>query len=193
VNSLVKKLGALAEILAGVTGLGEQGEYDYNVIQPTSFSDTGALEILEKQSRREEVSQKLVLQAGDILVKRLNPSFVYVVSKKEIGAVASQNLLVVRPGPEINSLYLACLMEQKEVIGQVEHVSGTSAAIKAISQKKMAEITIPVIPMTDQIRIGQVWRLARKRKALLQAYINENDKMVSMLVTKIITDGGKEK
>ena len=192
-NSLVKKLGALAEILAGVTGLGEQGEYNYKVIQPTSFSDTGALEILEKQSRREEVSQKLVLQAGDILVKRLNPSFVYVVSEGDAGAVASQNLLVVRPGPRINSLYLACLMEQKEIIGQVEHVSGTSAAIKAISQKKLAEITIPVIPMADQIRIGQVWRLARKRKALLQAYITENDKLVSMLVTKIITDGGKEK
>lgn len=192
-HSSEKKLGTVAEILAGVTGLGEQGEYNYNVIQPTSFSDTGALEILEKQSRREEVSQKLVLQAGDILVKRLNPSFVYVVSEKEIGAVASQNLLVIRPGPKINSLYLACLMEQKEVIGQVEHVSGTSAAIKAISQKKLAEIMIPVIPMTDQKRIGQVWQLARKRKALLQAYINENDKLVSMLVTKIITDGGKEK
>ena len=192
-HSSEKKLGTVAEILAGVTGLGEQGEYNYNVIQPTSFSDTGALEILEKQSRREEVSQKLVLQAGDILVKRLNPSFVYVVSEKEIGAVASQNLLVIRPGPKINSLYLACLMEQKEVIGQVEHVSGTSAAIKAISQKKLAEIMIPVIPMTDQKRIGQVWRLSRKRKALLQAYINENDKLVSVLVTKIITDGGKEK
>lgn len=192
-HSSEKKLGTVAEILAGVTGLGNQGEYEYSVIQPTNFSDTGTLEILEKQSRREEVSQKLVLQAGDILVKRLNPSFVYVVSEKEIGAVASQNLLVVRPGPEINSLYLACLMEQKEIIGQVEHVSGTSAAIKAISQKKLAEITIPVIPMADQIRIGQAWRLARKRKALLQAYINENDKLVSMLVTKIITDGGKEK
>ena len=192
-HSSEKKLGTVAEILAGVTGLGEQGEYNYNVIQPTSFSDTGALEILEKQSRREEVSQKLVLQAGDILVKRLNPSFVYVVSEKEIGAVASQNLLVIRPGPKINSLYLACLMEQKEVIGQVEHVSGTSAAIKAISQKKLAEIMIPVITMTDQKRIGQVWQLARKRKALLQAYINENDKLVSMLVTKIITDGGEVK
>ena len=192
-NSLVKKLGALAEILAGVTGLGEQGEYNYKVIQPTSFSDTGALEILEKQSRREEVSQKLVLQAGDILVKRLNPSFVYVVSEGDVGAIASQNLLVVRPGPEIDSLYLACLLEQKEVIGQVEHVSGTTSAIKAISQKKLAEIIIPVIPMSEQRRIGQIWKLARKRKALLREYIAENDKLVSMLVTKISTDGGKDK
>ena len=192
-RSSKKKLGTVAEILAGVTGLGEQGGYDYNVIQPTSFSDTGALDNLEKQSRKEDVSPKLTLRTGDILVKRLNPSFVYVVSEKEVGAVASQNLLIVRPGPEIDSLYLACLLEQKEIIGQVEHVSGTSAAIKAISQKKLAEIMIPVIPMTDQKRIGQVWRLARKRKALLQAYINENDKLVSMLVTKIITDEGEEK
>jgi len=193
VHSSTEKLGALAEILAGVTGLGESGVYEYRVVQPNSFSDTGALDTLEIQSRKDDVSMQLTLQPGDILIKRLNPSFVYIVSENEAGAVASQNLLVVRPGPEIDPQYLACLLEQKEVIGQVEHVSGTAAAIKAISQKKLAEIIIPVVPIEKQRKLGEVWRLARERKALLREYIAENDKLVSMLVSKITTGGGEKK
>ena len=192
-HSSVEKLGTVAEILAGVTGLGEGGAYAYRVIQPNSFSDTGELDELETQSRKDAAGPQLLLRSGDILVKRLNPSFVYVVSDSEVGTVASQNLLVVRPGEGVDPQYLACLLEQKEVIGQVEHVSGTSAAIKAISQKKLAEIQIPIIPLAEQRKLGEVWRLARKRKALLREYITENDKLVSMLASKITTGGGEKK
>lgn len=192
-NSTKKYLGEMAEIFAGISGLGDSGEFAFKVIQPNSFSDLGAIESIETQYHKEDIGKKLSLQAGDILVKRLNPSYVFVVSDDEAGAVASQNLLVVRPGPEIDPLYLACMLEQKEVISQVEHVSGTSAAIKAVSQKKLAEIMIPFIPLSDQKRLGEVWRLARKRKALLREYIEENDKLVSMLVLKITTCGGKER
>lgn len=186
-------LGTMAEILAGVTGLGEDGTFPFKVIQPNSFSELGTLEPLETQFRKDDVNQKLTLRAGDILVKRLNPSYVYVVSGNEAGAVASQNLLIVRPGPDVFPLFLACLLEQKEIIGQVEHVSGTSAAIKAISQKKLAEIAIPVIPMAEQKRLGEIWRLSRKRKALLREYITESDRLVAMAVSKIAIGGGEEK
>lgn len=191
-HSSVEKLGAVAEILAGVTGLGEDGAYAYRVIQPNSFSDTGELDELETQTRKDAAASQLVLRVGDILVKRLNPSFVYIVSDSEAGAVASQNLLVVRPGAGIDPQYLACLLEQKEIVGQVEHVSGTSAAIKAISQKKLAEIMIPVVPLAEQRKLGEIWRISRKRKALLREYITENDRLVSMLASKITTGGGEK-
>ncbi len=192
-HSSEKKLGAVVEILAGVTGLGENGKYEFRVLQPNSFSDTGALDTLEIQSRKDDVSMQLTLQPGDILIKRLNPSFVYIVSENEAGAVASQNLLVVRPGPELDPLYLACLLEQKEIIGQVEHVSGTSAAIKAISQKKLAEIMIPIVHLEEQRKLGEIWRLSRKRKALLREYITESDRLVAMMTSKITTGGGDKK
>ena len=192
-HSSVEKLGAVAEILAGVTGLGEDGAYAYRVIQPNSFSDTGELDELETQTRKDAAASQLILRVGDILVKRLNPSFVYAVTNNEAGAVASQNLLVVRPKPEIDPQYLACLLEQKEIIGPVEHVSGTAAAIKAISQKKLAEIMIPVVPLAEQRKLGEIWRLSRKRKALLREYITESDRLVAMMTSKITTGGGGKK
>ena len=107
--------------------------------------------------------------------------------------VASQNLLVVRPGSEVDPFYLGYLLEQKEIMGQVEHVTGSAAAIKAISVKKLAGITIPVIPMADQRKVGEIWKLSRKRKQLLNNYMAESDRLVSMLASKIISGGGNAK
>jgi len=104
--------------------------------------------------------------------------------------VASQNILVVRPGAEIDPDYLGYLLEQKDILGQVEHVTGSAAAIKAVSVKKLAGITIPVIPLLEQRKVGAIWKLSRKRKQLLNEYMTENDRLMSSLVSQIINGGG---
>lgn len=81
----------------------------------------------------------------------------------------------------------------KEILGQVEHVTGSAAAIKAVSVKKLAGITIPIIPIVEQQKVGAIWKLSRQRKQLLNKYMAENDRLVSMLASKIISGGGKEK
>lgn len=188
-----RTLGEVAEVMAGMTGFGTVGNYCYRVVQPNSFSDSGIMDTVEQQKRSDEISDKQRLAIGDILVKRLNPSFVHVVALESVGMVASQNLLVVRPSTEIDPYYLGYLLEQKEVLGQVEHVTGSAAAIKAISVKKLAAITIPIIPIAEQRKVGQIWKLSRKRKELLNEYMAENDRLVSMLASKIISGGGNER
>lgn len=188
-----RPLGEVAEVMAGMTGFGTVGNYRYRVVQPNSFSDTGVMDTVEQQKRSDEISDKQRLAIGDILVKRLNPSFVHVVALESVDMVASQNLLVVRPSAEIDPYYLGYLLEQKEVLGQVEHVTGSAAAIKAISVKKLAAITIPIISIAEQRKVGQIWKLSRKRKELLNEYMAENDRLVSMLASKIISGGGNER
>lgn len=191
--SVKKQLGNVAEIMTGMTGFSDKGDYRYKVVQPNSFTDTGMMGAIETQRRSDELSEKQLLTSGDILVKRLNPSFVHVVTLESVGMTASQNLLVVRPGTDVDPFYLGYLLEQKEIMGQVEHVTGSAAAIKAISVKKLAGITIPLIPIAEQRKIGELWKLARRRKQLLNDYIAENDKLVSMLASKIISGGGNVK
>ena len=188
-----RRLGEVAEVMAGMTWLGDVGNYRYGVVQPNSFSDTGTIGAVEWQKRNDEVSEKQKLMVGDILVKRLNPSFVHVVDLETVGMVASQNLLVVRPGGDVDPHYLGYLLELKEILGQVEHVTGSAAAIKAVSVKKLAGITIPIIPIVEQQKVGAIWKLSRQRKQLLNKYMAENDRLVSMLASKIISGGGKEK
>ena len=193
VDSTEKRLGDVAEIMAGLTGFSDKGKYRYNVVQPNSFTDTGLMNEADVQRRGDELADKQLLSVGDILVTRLNPSFVHVVTLESVGMVASQNILVVRPGAEIDPDYLGYLLEQKEILGQVEHVTGSTTAIKAVSVKKLAGITIPVIPLTEQRKVGAVWRLSRKRKQLLNEYMTESDRLVSLLASQIINGGGNRR
>ena len=193
VDSTEKRLGNVAEIMAGLTGFSDKGKYRYNVVQPNSFTDTGLMNEADVQRRGDELTDKQLLSVGDILVKRLNPSFVHVVTLESVGMVASQNILVVRPGAEIDPDYLGYLLEQKEILGQVEHVTGSAAAIKAVSVKKLAGITIPVISLAEQRKVGAIWKLSRKRKQLLNEYMTENDRLVSLLASQIINGGGNRR
>lgn len=192
-DSTEKRLGDVAEIMAGLTGFSDKGKYRYNVVQPNSFTDTGLMNEADVQRRGDELAQNQLLSVGDILVKRLNPSFVHVVTLESVGLVASQNLLVVRPGQEIDPDYLGYLLEQKEILGQVEHVTGSAAAIKAVSVKKLAGITIPIISLAEQRKVGAIWKLSRKRKQLLNEYMTENDRLVSLLASQIINGGGNRR
>lgn len=188
-----KRLGDIAEIIAGATGFDTEGTYAYRVVLPNSFSDTGFMNDVPVQYRNDEISNDLLLSQSDILIKRLNPSFVHVVAKESTGMAASQNLLVVRPSNEVDPFYLGYLLEQKEIIGQVEHLTGSAAVIKAVSVKKLADIKVPIIPLEQQRKVGEIWKLSRKRKQLLNSYMEENDRLVSMLASKIINSGGNTK
>ena len=193
VISVEKRLGDIAEIMAGIPGFTDKGKFKYRVVQPNNFTDTGEMNAVEVQKRDDEISERQLLTSGDILVKRLNPSFVHVVTIKSVGMAVSQNLLVVRPGNEVDPYYLGYLLEQKEILGQVEHVTGSAAAIKAVSVKKLAGITIPVIPLPEQRKVGAIWKLSRKRKQLLNEYMTENDRLVSLLASQIINGGGNRR
>lgn len=113
-----RQLGEVAEVMTGMAGFGTGGEYRYKVVQPNNFSDTGIMGMVEQQKRNDEISEKQRLMIGDILVKRLNPSFVHVVALESVGMVASQNLLVVRPVGEVDPYYLGYLLEQKRYSGK---------------------------------------------------------------------------
>lgn len=191
--SVEKRLGDIAEIMAGIPGFTDKGKFKYKVVQPNSFTDTGEMNAVEVQKRDDEISERQLLISGDILVKRLNPSFVHVVTIESVGMAVSQNLLVVRPGNEVDPYYLGYLLEQKEILGQVEHVTGSAAAIKAVSVKKLAGIAIPVIPIPEQRKVGAIWILSRKRKQLLNEYMTENDRLVSLLASQIINGGGNRR
>ena len=191
--SVEKRLGDIAEIMAGIPGFTDKGKFKYRVVQPNSFTDTGEMNAVEVQKRDDEISERQLLTSGDILVKRLNPSFVHVVTIESVGMAVSQNLLVVRPGNEVDPYYLGYLLEQKEILGQVEHVTGSAAAIKAVSVKKLAGIAIPVIPIPEQRKVGAIWKLSRKRKQLLNEYMTENDRLVSLLASQIINGGGNRR
>lgn len=185
-----KKLGAIAEIIPGLTGFEAEGPFKYQVIQPNNLTDTGALEGVTSQFRADPLPEKQQLIPGDILIKRLNPSFVYQIQVSSASLTFSQNMFAVRPREGIDSSYLAFLLEQPDVLGEIMHVTGKATVVKAISAKMLNDVEVPVPLMETQQKIGKMWELFRKRRQLLREYLAENEKMESCLASKILYDGG---
>lgn len=187
-----KKLGAIAEIIPGLTGFEAEGSFKYQVIQPNNLTDTGTLEGVTFQYRADPLPKKQQLIPGDILIKRLNPSFVYQIQVSTAGLTFSQNLFAVRPREGTDSSYLAFLLEQPDVLGEIMHVTGKATVVKAISAKMLNDVEVPVPSMETQQKIGKMWELFRKRRKLLREYIAENEKMESCLASKLLYDGGND-
>ncbi|MEL7570765.1 MAG: hypothetical protein AAGU14_09435 [Eubacteriaceae bacterium] len=86
---------------------------------------------------------------------------------------------------------MGCLFEQSSVLSYIEHISGTAVAIKAISAKKLADMMIPMIPIEKQKALGELWRLSKRQKRLLQEYMFESERFLSGLVETITSSKGE--
>jgi len=180
------KLNEVAEIITGVAiNVGVEGPYKYFYYQPNSFLEDGKVVELSTIARKEPISERQLVRIGDVLVKRLNPNFPLFVSEVLGDSIVSTNLYIIRGGSDIVPQYLALLFEQASVLTQISQLSGASSAIKAISAKKLMDITIPNLPKERQVVIGKWWELTKKRKQLLYAYMAETDRSVSAIIEKI--------
>jgi len=181
------RLYEVAEIITGVaTSRNVEGTYRYFYYQPNSFIESGEVVELSSIARKEPVSERQLVQIGDVLVKRLNPNFPLFVSELSGESIVSTNLYIIRSKPDIVPEYLAFLFEQSSVLAQVSQLSGASSAIRAISAKKLMDITIPILPIEKQDLVGKWWMLVKKRKRLLFEYMAESDKLISVITEKIL-------
>lgn len=187
------QLCKVAEIISGTVEdkAAASGQYEYRYLQPNSFDengDTGESSIIYKDI---PVPDSQLLALNDIIIKRLNPKYPFVVLSLEGPALISQNLFIIRPKTEIYAPYLACLFEQAGVLSQIEHLIGSMVAIKAISAKKLMDITIPLLKIDKQEALGNYWLLSKKRKQLLARYMDENDRLLAITADRLLNDGGR--
>lgn len=180
------KLNDVAEIITGVAiNKNFEGPYHYFYYQPNSFLESGEVVELPSITRNEPVTERQLLRIGDVLVKRLNPNFPFFVSELSGDSIVSTNLYIIRGKPGIVPEYLAFLFEQSSVLAQISQFFGASSAIKAISAKKLMDISIPLLPFEKQDLVGKWWVLVKKRKKLLSDYITEFDKLTTAISERI--------
>jgi len=186
------QLYKVAEIIPGTVEdkATASGRYEYRYLQPNSFDengDAGEFSIIYKDIPVPD-SQQLAL--NDIIIKRLNPKYPFVVTSPPEPTLISQNLFIIRPKTEIYAPYLACLFELAGVLSQIEHLIGSMVAIKAISAKKLMGITIPLLEMDKQVALGNYWLQSKKRRHLLAQYMYENDRLLAVTADNLLNDGG---
>lgn len=92
------------------------------------------------------------LQAHDLAVATRGTILkASVVSPEHAGAIAGQNLAVVRPKQEsIYPVYLAGVLRSRHLQRAFERLSMRSTTIKLITLKELGDLTIPCPPLSEQ-------------------------------------------
>ena len=115
------------------------------------------------------------IEIGDIIIKRIQPQFVNYISEK-IDAYIGQNLVIVRSCNEIDSKYLAYLLE-RDLSKLYKDTAG--AILTAINRKCFDEFDVGDLPPKEkQKAIGELWWLEKERKKLYkQLLIKEKQQL----------------
>lgn len=182
-------LAEVAQIISGITDIRAEGEsesrYVYSLLQPNHLLDDNSILKGTSIYRNKEIDEGLILIENDVLIKRLNPATATLVKDPLVKTVVSNNLFIIRPFSDVDSAYLACVIEEG-IISINAQITGSSAAIKTISRKIVSEVKIPIIPLNEQKKVGLIWLLTKRRKRLLQDLMVENGKIATSVLKNMI-------
>lgn len=184
-------LGECAEILSGsVTGFISrekiaQNCFSYAVVVPAQLMPEGLVGEPGVLQRKTPMEESPFLRAGDVLIKRLNPDCAVVLERDMPETVLSVNLFAIRPKPELDSNYLAFLLESTSVLKQISQLFGAGTTVMTINRSQVAAIEIPWIPLEEQREYGNFWRLAKRRAYLLKQLQTENDRLTQAVIQNL--------
>lgn len=126
---------------------------EYKILTPINLLDNNIIESIVL-SDKVQADDDTKVCSGDIIVKRISPSFVNYIDKIDSDVYASGNLIIIS-AISVDSKYLAYVLNQ-EVPKIIQSLSG--ARIPAIGRDDLEKIQIPILPIEKQISIGNLWQ-----------------------------------
>ncbi len=105
----------------------------------------------------------LLIHNGDIIIKRIQPSFVNYIDTDMPDTYAYNNLILVRT-KGIDAKYLAAVLNCK--IKEISLNSSVGAVMTSIGRNDLDHFEIPVLPVKEQKRIGQIWYKSIEKKKM---------------------------
>lgn len=101
------------------------------------------------------VKEKFAVRSGDILVaSRGSVLKVGWVRENSAGAIASNNLIVVRPGPKVLAGYLFGVLRSAAYAKMIAGLSRGVTDLLSITTRDLSGVTVPVPPLEEQQRLA---------------------------------------
>lgn len=119
-------------------------------------------ELVRLNEEGDRLHAKSRLRAGDVVVVRTGQAGSAAVITPELDGVNAIDLLIIRPGQELDGGYLAAVINSNFVRGQI-----ASASVGAIQShfnvEALANLHVPVMPPEEQLAFLNEWRASRGR------------------------------
>lgn len=179
-------LGEVASILPGLfpqeTRTAEP--IVYPAVLPQQLTGLGIIGEFGEVRRDAPCAPAQILRSGDLLLRRLNPEFVVCFEETGASVVPSANVYVIRPRDGLDSSFLEFLFRNPDFLTRSLRLGGMKTTT-AITVAQLSDCLIPLPTMDVQREIGGFWKLAQKRKRLLSQFIEENERLLNAIGTRI--------
>lgn len=175
-------LAHVADVMAGIApSEGDREACEYPCVLPAQIGPGGLAGPFGLLRHAVVTDETRFLRPGDVLLRRLNPGGAVVFSGSEGGVLPSINVLVVRPGPDLLSDYLAFLFDASPIIPRLLQRSGVESAVSSLSPRRLGEAVIPVPPRDTQFRLANAWRASLRAEAALRARAEAHNRFRRLL------------
>lgn len=156
----------------------------YSAVLPQQLTEQGIVGEFGEVLRDVPCMPEQILRSGDLLLRRLNPEFAVCFTENDSPVVPSANVYVIRPRHGLDPNFLEFLFSKTGLLKRSLRLEGLKI-IAAITQAQLSDFLIPLPPLDVQQEIGGFWKLAQKRKRLLSQLMEENDRLLSAIGTRI--------
>lgn len=182
-----KFLGEIANVIVGIPEEREpvEANYEYNYIQPSHLLDFNQITRGEKVYRSSKLSESALVSHDDILIKRLSPSNVHILTVEYPDTFVSVNVLIVRVKKGINAKYIASILETQG-LPNLPHNTKRGIAVQTISKSELQQLKIPLLPPDKQMVLGEIWLLSKEKQRLLRNLALEEDKYIRSIFAKVL-------
>ena len=130
------------------------------------------------------------MSQGDIVIKRITPTFVNYIDFDPGEVYCGNNLIIVSPNVKTDAMYLAMLLNEK--IGELSKESSIGAVMKSISRNDLESLEIPMPDERKRQIVGELWYkgIEIKKKRIKLAEL-ENIRNNYYIKKSIHISGGK--
>ena len=112
-----------------------------NIIQEITFDD------------KVKIDETTKISNGDIIIKRIMPSFVNYIDNIDEDVYATGNLIIIK-AISVDAKYLACILN-KSIRRLTQSLSG--ATVPAVGRSDLEALQVPIISEEKQKAIGEIW------------------------------------
>lgn len=137
--------------------------------------------------------EQLKVLEDDIIIKRINPTYVNLIEKDTPKCYVANNLILVRAKQGYSAKYIAFALNRE--IEKFAKDSSSGSVIPAISKSELDNFLIEVPPLKAQEVIGELWHLGIEKKKLVKRLseleiLSNNIKISKFIIAEEIRNYG---
>ena len=183
---MVKKLKDVAEIIFCIL---EKGNEEKRMLTPANLLENNQISYIYQDNKFKK-DESVIIKKDDIILKRINPTYVNYIEDINENIYAGNNLIIIRP-KKIDAKYLASILNTN--IEKLAKKSSMGAIIPSVGRREMEEFEIEICGREKQTILGEYWlKTIKKRIYEFKKIELEKERSIVIIKNFINKNGGSK-